>query len=62
MQCDICQRKDLTEQELRVHIKYFHKKADTVFSASNVCPDCGATMWLEEGCSACHSCGFSKCA
>jgi len=25
------------------------------------CPDCGGTLKHEEGCIACHSCGFSRC-
>lgn len=26
------------------------------------CPDCGATMVEESGCSTCHDCGFSRCS
>ncbi|MDP2364015.1 MAG: hypothetical protein Q8M94_09630 [Ignavibacteria bacterium] len=29
--------------------------------AIGMCPDCGSTLWYQEGCSTCHSCGFSKC-
>ena len=29
--------------------------------AGNLCPDCGQTLELQEGCATCHSCGFSKC-
>jgi hypothetical protein len=63
MKCQICQRDGLNEKELKVHLKYFHKQVDeVVFKASNICPECGSTMWFEEGCATCHTCGFSKCA
>ncbi len=26
-----------------------------------ICPDCGETIVLEEGCEKCHSCGWTKC-
>lgn len=29
--------------------------------ASGMCPDCGSTLWYQEGCATCPSCGFSKC-
>lgn len=30
--------------------------------AGDLCPDCGrATLYYEEGCKKCHSCGFSEC-
>ena len=25
------------------------------------CPDCGGELVMEEGCTKCYSCGFSKC-
>ena len=28
---------------------------------AGVCPDCKATLWFEEGCVLCHSCGYSRC-
>jgi len=32
------------------------------YSHTDMCPDCGnATLVLEEGCSKCYSCGYSKC-
>jgi len=27
-----------------------------------VCPNCGSTLWYQEGCVICHACGYSKCA
>ena len=29
--------------------------------AAGMCPDCGSTLWFQEGCATCQSCGFSKC-
>lgn len=28
---------------------------------SDVCPDCGARMWLDGGCRYCRACGHSDC-
>jgi hypothetical protein len=64
MDCPKCDRKDLNEKELEIHMKVFHKPKpmQTVQKISNgVCPDCGCTLWLEEGCVHCPSCGFSRC-
>jgi len=66
MKCDICGRDNLTEKELSIHIKYFHKgrsmrQEQPQRFASGVCPECGTTLWFEEGCATCHSCGYSKC-
>ena len=66
MKCDICNRDNLTEKELAIHSKYFHKgqrmkQEQPLKFATGTCPECGATMWFEEGCANCHSCGFSKC-
>ena len=72
MKCPIpgCGRDGLTEKELDVHLRYFHKVPGKIPSAgqeppqrfaSGVCPECGSTMWFEEGCATCHSCGYSKC-
>ena len=66
MKCKICGRDNLTEKELKIHTKYFHKEPISVSQqpqkiASGACPECGTTLWFEEGCAHCHSCGFSKC-
>ena len=32
------------------------------YAVGDICPDCGsATLMKEEGCVACHSCGYSEC-
>ena len=33
--------------------------ADSGFAP--VCPDCGGTLEVAEGCMKCHSCGYTKC-
>ena len=68
MRCKICGRDNLTERELFIHIKFCHKHLPFYANtqqpqkvAAGVCPDCGTTLWFEEGCVNCRSCGFSKC-
>lgn len=66
MKCEQCGREDLSEKELSVHIEFFHTKQITSYEqpqriASGACPECGATLWFQEGCASCHSCGYSKC-
>ena len=64
MKCSLCGRENLTERELEIHKKYFHKPKETQPPqkiASGACPDCGSTLWYQEGCASCQSCGFSKC-
>lgn len=67
MQCDLCSRGNLSERELLIHKKYFHKGKVSSGSqpaqiiATGACPDCGDTLWYQEGCSSCRSCGYSKC-
>ncbi len=62
MKCEICGRDGLTAKELDIHTKYFHKLKQTSQKVtSGVCPECGSTLWFEEGCANCHTCGFSKC-
>ncbi|KKM10621.1 hypothetical protein SY88_13255 [Clostridiales bacterium PH28_bin88] len=29
--------------------------------AQEVCPECGAVLVHESGCTSCYSCGFAKC-
>ncbi len=64
MKCDKCHsERDMTAQELAIHNKYFHKvfgqQSQIVTSGS--CPDCGSTLFLQEGCATCKACGYSKC-
>ncbi len=38
------------------------KKEISVFSHTDMCPECGnSTLVLEEGCAKCYTCGFSRC-
>lgn len=67
--CDICGRDNLTERELDMHKRYYHKVGGQPRKvtqpaqkiASGACPDCGATLWYQEGCASCPGCGYSKC-
>ena len=64
MKCIECSRDDLTERELEIHTKYFHKQnlgKQGQQQRSGTCLDCGGDLWHENGCVTCHSCGFSKC-
>ena len=66
MECGICGRDNLTLKELDVHAKFFHKVPGIMYQqpqrfALGVCPDCGSTLWFQEGCVNCQTCGFSKC-
>lgn len=65
MKCDLCGRDNLSAQELAVHRRHFHKQKTSGQQAqvvtSGTCPDCGATLYMQEGCVNCQSCGYSKC-
>ena len=67
MNCIECGRTDLTDRELEVHTKYFHKQNQVPKYQqpqqirTGTCMDCGGDLWHENGCVTCHSCGFSKC-
>lgn len=68
MKCDVpgCNRDGLTKKELEIHKKYYHKGLVASHEqpqriASGACPDCGATLFYQEGCVTCQSCGYSKC-
>ena len=66
MKCDLCGRDNLTEKELRIHLTIpipAHRKnvGQAQKMSVGACPDCGATLFFQEGCSLCQSCGFSKC-
>jgi len=26
------------------------------------CPECGGTLWYQEGCDICPACGYTKCS
>ena len=68
MKCGVCNRDNLTEKELSIHLRFFHKQHIVALTqrpqriATGVCPECGSTLWFEEGCATCHTCGFSKCS
>ena len=66
MKCEQCGRDGLSQKELSVHMKYFHAKQTMSYEqpqkvAAGVCPDCGSTLFYQEGCANCPVCGFSKC-
>lgn len=66
MKCEQCGRDGLSQKELSIHIKYFHPKQMKSYEqpqkvSGGVCPDCGSTLWYQEGCATCPNCGFSKC-
>ena len=61
--CKICGRGNITEKEIEMHLRFFHghEKQGAQKLVAGACPDCGYTLWFEEGCATCHSCGYSKC-
>ncbi len=76
MECDLCKRPDMTEREVGIHKKYYHKIgvdiSENITSppaiseqpqriAGGVCPECGSTLFYQEGCTSCQQCGFSRC-
>lgn len=68
MKCEVtgCGRDGLSPKELDVHMKYYHNiltatREQPQKMATGVCPDCGSTLFYQEGCSNCPVCGFSKC-
>ena len=65
MKCELCDRDKLTAKELAIHKQFFHNKKPQGQQAqivtSGVCPDCGAALFMQEGCVHCASCGYSKC-
>lgn len=64
--CIKCGRMLSKEKELKIHLKYFHKDVIAPGAmprgiSNGVCPECGVTMFYQEGCTTCPSCGHSKC-
>lgn len=55
----------MSEQELAAHKKYFHGVALNGQQGQKVsagaCPECGSTLFYQEGCVNCPSCGYNKC-
>ena len=63
MICQICGRDGLSKKELVVHLKYFHKKQaqQSQKVSAGACPECGLTLFYQEGCVTCMICGYNKC-
>ena len=72
MICPICGRDGLSEKELVIHLKYFHKKQAQQSQnkkqtqqpqkvSAGACPECGLTLFYQEGCVTCMICGYNKC-
>lgn len=68
MKCTECGREGLTEHEMGIHKKYFHKHDVGSIQyqqpqkvTAGTCTECGGSLWFQEGCVVCHSCGYSRC-
>jgi ribonucleoside-diphosphate reductase alpha chain len=62
MKCPKCIRDNMTDKEVQMHLKVFHKeKVQHQPQVAGVCPECKGTLMMTEGCCLCHSCGYSKC-
>lgn len=42
-------------------IKEIKEITVTQHGAQGACPECGASLAMEEGCRKCHSCGYAAC-
>jgi len=53
----------MSEQELAMHKKHFHKVISDgqPKTSAGACPDCGSTLFYQEGCASCPFCGYNKC-
>ena len=58
-------KREFTERELDFHMRRFHRvsvaKQTPQPVAHGVCPECGCTLFFQEGCVKCGTCGYSKC-
>jgi ribonucleoside-diphosphate reductase alpha chain len=58
------EEKSLAVEEVEVtpQIDYYKLYQEvSVVTGAGACPDCGASLAMEDGCAKCYSCGFSKC-
>ncbi len=75
MECNLCKRPDMTEREVEMHKKFYHKigvdnsnptTPPAIYEqpqkiVGGMCPDCGTTLFYQEGCVNCQICGYYKC-
>jgi ribonucleoside-diphosphate reductase alpha chain len=50
------------KQEVLPFIPKIKEKSVADFGFMPGCPDCGATLVMQEGCISCKACGFSRCS
>lgn len=56
-------KQDQVLNTAQTHEEHVHvEPAKPATGPSDICPNCGAVIIFENGCSTCHSCGWSKCS